>query len=140
MFDLVERGRSSAFNTLSIPFKRLPFYTTVGATKARGRMNPVSLKVTKFSNKNSRDFQKMPSFPALSVCDYHCTGQVTSMMGMFEHAETFNSNLNTWDTGPSISNSNIALLFVKMAQHLDLGCVLVLAPWVLGAKHVSNPD
>ena len=39
----------------------------------------------------------------------------------------------------SISNSNIAPLFVKMAQNLDLRCVLVPAPWVLGPKHVSNP-
>ena len=46
---------------------------TVDATKARDRMNPVSLKVTKFSNKSSRDFQKIPSFSVLSFCDYHCT-------------------------------------------------------------------
>ena len=42
--------------------------------------------------------------------------------------------------GPSISNSKIAPLFVKMAQNLDLRCVLVSAPWVLGPKHVSNPE
>ena len=30
--------------------------------------------------------------------------------------------------------------FVKMAQNLDLRCVLVPAPWVLGPKHVSNPE
>ena len=28
----------------------------------------------------------------------------------------------------------------KMAQNLDLRCVLVPAPWVLGPKHVSNPE
>ena len=28
----------------------------------------------------------------------------------------------------------------KMAQNLDLRCVLVRAPWVLGPKHVSNPE
>ena len=42
--------------------------------------------------------------------------------------------------GQSMSNSNIAPLFVKMAQNLDLRCVLVPAPWVLGPKHVSNPE
>ena len=31
-------------------------------------------------------------------------------------------------------------LFLKMAQNLDLRCVLVPAPWVLGPKHVSNPE
>ena len=41
---------------------------------------------------------------------------------------------------PSISKSYIAPLFVKMAQNLDLRCVLVPAPWVLGPKHVSNPE
>ena len=30
-----------------------------------------------------------------------------------------------------------APFFVKMAQNLDLRCVLVPAPWVLGPKHVS---
>ena len=35
------------------------------------------------------------------------------------------------------SKSNIAPLFFKMAQNLDLRCVLVSAPWVLGPKHVS---
>ena len=30
--------------------------------------------------------------------------------------------------------------FFKMAQNLDLRCVLVSAPWVLGPKHVSNPE
>ena len=49
--------------------------TVYYATKARDRMNPVSSKVTKFSNKSSRDFQKLPSFSALSFCDYHCTLQ-----------------------------------------------------------------
>ena len=34
----------------------------------------------------------------------------------------------------------IAPLFFKMAQNLDLRCVLVPAPWVLGPKHVSNPE
>ena len=42
--------------------------------------------------------------------------------------------------GQSISNSYIAPLFFKMAQNLDLRCVLVPAPWVLGPKHVSNPE
>ena len=42
--------------------------------------------------------------------------------------------------GPSISNSKIAPLFVKMAQNLDLRCVSVPAPWVLAPKHVSNPE
>ena len=28
----------------------------------------------------------------------------------------------------------------KMARNLDLRCVLVSAPWVLGPKHVSNPE
>ena len=27
-----------------------------------------------------------------------------------------------------------------MAENLDLRCVLVTAPWVLGSKHVSNPE
>ena len=40
----------------------------------------------------------------------------------------------------SISNSYITSLFFKMAQNLDLRCVLVPAPWVLGPKHVSNPE
>ena len=33
-------------------------------------------------------------------------------------------------------------LFFKMAckQNLDVRCVLVPAPWVLGPKHVSNPE
>ena len=31
-----------------------------------------------------------------------------------------------------------APFFFKMAQNLDLRCVLVSAPWVLGPKHVSN--
>ena len=31
----------------------------------------------------------------------------------------------------------ITPLFFKMAQNLDLRCVLVSAPWVLGPKHVS---
>ena len=42
--------------------------------------------------------------------------------------------------GPSIPNVNIAPLFVKMAQNLDLRCVLVPAPWVLGPKHFWNPE
>ena len=42
--------------------------------------------------------------------------------------------------GPSIPNFNIAPLFFKMAENLDLRCVLVPAPWVLGPKHVSNPE
>ena len=40
----------------------------------------------------------------------------------------------------AISNSYITPLFFKMAQNLDLRCVLVPAPWVLGPKHVSNPE
>ena len=32
-------------------------------------MNPVSLKVTKFSDKSSRDFQKIPRFSVLRFCD-----------------------------------------------------------------------
>ena len=35
--------------------------------------------------------------------------------------------------GQSISNSNIAPLFVKMAQNLDLRCVLISDPSTLGA-------
>ena len=42
--------------------------------------------------------------------------------------------------GQSMSNSNITPLFFKMAQNLDLRCFLVPAPWVLGPKHVSNPE
>ena len=34
----------------------------------------------------------------------------------------------------------IAPLFFIMARNLDLRCVLVPAPWVLGPKHVSNPE
>ena len=30
--------------------------------------------------------------------------------------------------------------FFKMAQNMDLRCVLVTKPWVLGPKHVSNPE
>ena len=41
--------------------------------------------------------------------------------------------------GASIPNY-IAPLFFNMAQNLDLRCVLVPAPWVLGPKHVSNPE
>ena len=41
--------------------------------------------------------------------------------------------------GASIPNY-IAPLFFKMAQNLDLRCVLVPAPWMLGPKHVSNPE
>ena len=37
----------------------------------------------------------------------------------------------------ALSKSYIAPLFFKMAQNLDLRCVLVPAPWVLGPKHVS---
>ena len=37
------------------------------ATKSRDRMNPVSLKVTKFSNKSLRNFQKIPSYQ-VSLC------------------------------------------------------------------------
>ena len=42
----------------------------------------------------------------------------------------------------ALSKSYIAPLFFKMAckQNLDLRCVLVPAPWVLGPKHVSNPE
>ena len=40
----------------------------------------------------------------------------------------------------SISNPYLTPLFFKMAQNLDLRCVLVSAPWVLGPKHVSNPE
>ena len=36
-------------------------------------------------------------------------------------------------TGPSISNLNIAPLFLKMAQNLDLRCVLISDPSTLGA-------
>ena len=35
-------------------------------------MDPVSLKVTKFSKKSSRDFQKLPSASVRILCDYHC--------------------------------------------------------------------
>ena len=45
--------------------------------------------------------------------------------------------------GQPISISYIApLFFFKMTckQNLDLRCVLVSAPWVLGTKHVSNPE
>ena len=47
---------------------------------------------------------------------------------------------DVWAKGQSISNSYITPLFFKMAQNLDLRCVLVPAPWVLGPKHVSNPE
>ena len=40
----------------------------------------------------------------------------------------------------SQSNIKIAPPFSKMARNLDLRCVLVSAPWVLGPKHVSNPE
>ena len=35
-------------------------------------MNPVSLNVTKFSQKVREIFKKIPSFSVLSFCDYHC--------------------------------------------------------------------
>ena len=35
--------------------------------------------------------------------------------------------------GPSISNSYVAPLFIKMAQNLDLRCVLISDPGTLGA-------
>ena len=44
------------------------------------------------------------------------------------------------DWGQTISNPYIAPLVFKMAQNLDLRCVLVPAPWVLGPKHLSNPE
>ena len=47
------------------------------------------------------------------------------------------------DCSPSISNSYTTPLFFKMAQNLDLRCVLISDPgtsWVLGPKHVSNPE
>ena len=44
------------------------------------------------------------------------------------------------NSGQSIPNSYVTPLFFKMAQNLDLRCVLVSAPWVLGPKHVSNPE
>ena len=49
---------------------------------------------------------------------------------------------HTWGRGcgQSISNIYTTPLFFKMAQNLDLRCVLVPAPWVLGPKHVSNPE
>ena len=43
-------------------------------------------------------------------------------------------------TGRSFSNSKLAPLLFKMAQNLGLRCVLVPAHWVLGPKHVSNPE
>ena len=55
-----------------------------------------------------------------------------------EQAE--NENVEMLNPGPPISNSSIAPLVVKMAQHLDLRCVIVAAPWVLGPKYVSNPE
>ena len=42
--------------------------------------------------------------------------------------------------GQTISKIYTTPLFFKMAQNLDLRCVLVPAPWVLGPKHVSNPE
>ena len=36
--------------------------------------------------------------------------------------------------------SYITPLVFKMAQNPDLRCFLVPAPWVLGPKHVSNPE
>ena len=39
----------------------------------RGRMNPVSLKVTKFSFESSRGYQKITSFSILSLCDYEAS-------------------------------------------------------------------
>ena len=50
-------------------------WCTVDATQARDRMNPVSLKVTKFSNKSSRDFQEIPSFSVVSFCDHDCSAR-----------------------------------------------------------------
>ena len=38
--------------------------------------------------------------------------------------------LSDGEISPSIPNFNMAPLFFKMAQHLDLRCVLVPAPWV----------
>ena len=48
------------------------------------------------------------------------------------------SNVFPGAGGRSISNCYIAPLFFKMAQNLDLRCVLVPAPGVLRPKHVSN--
>ena len=46
--------------------------------------------------------------------------------------------------GPPISHSYTTPLFFKMARNLDLRCDLFPAPWVLpwvlGRKHVSNPE
>ena len=52
--------------------------------------------------------------------------------------ETMNS------TAPVLARQSQNLIsrpcLVKIAQNLDLRCVLVPAPWVLGPKHVSNPE
>ena len=74
----------------------------------------------------------MPTLPA------HCNpGQLDREVDDLERDANVPAHS---DAGQSISNSNIAPLFVKMAQHLDLRCVLVPPPWVLGPKHVSNPE
>ena len=52
----------------------------------------------------------------------------------------FNEHITPPGSGHVNPNFNIAHLFFKMAENLDLRCVLVPAPWVLGPKHVSNPE
>ena len=62
------------------------------------------------------------------------------MTQMFELAQRFDDDLNTWDTGKSDSVS----FLVKMAQNLDLRCVLVPAPcldsrcgFAIGSQHLG---
>ena len=56
--------------------------STVDATKARDRMNPLSSKVTKFSNKSSRDFQKIP-LVSLSLAFVTTTVRSVQKLGIF---------------------------------------------------------
>ena len=65
-------------------------------------------------------------------------GQVSAigLQGLADHLEYIAQAHSM--AGPSISNSNIAPLFVKMAQNLDLRCVLVPAPWVGGGQNTSR--
>ena len=89
--------------------------------------------------------------PKLSGCRLESAGPdaagsggaaATRLVLLFDHGLLGGEAVDLQPPGPGQSTQILtnAPLFFKMAENLDLRCVLVPAPWVLGPKHVSNPE
>ena len=121
---------------------------TRGTTSPRTLARPRASRTCGCTSTPCRILRIVPTTQASSARPGKCSAQPTApastsapwgaLMPAKQRAAQHHARRAGWM--PFSILTSRPLLCFKMAQNLDLRCVWVPAPWVLGTKHASNPE